>query len=178
MRTGQKTAKKGKGRSAGRTKPAIAARQPKRGNRAGKRASHSKRINKRPKHARRTSQRPVRAQGLGQYLHRLLANKTALLVFIAILVLTLVLVNNLQPSLEKQVGQRLEQVILKEDNTLTQDKLLELSEMDYSELKQQLGLSSDFYIHLEDENGNPIPISNNTYCIGSPRGQVNGVNCN
>ena len=108
-------------------------------------------------------------------LHRL-KSRAAFMIFIAILVITWILINNFQTPVEKQLDRRIG-LIIDKDNTLSKEKLAELKEMDYYSLKRELGLSKDFYIHLEDENGNVIPIDDSTFCIGSPRGQVNGVNC-
>ncbi len=67
-----------------------------------------------------------------------------------------------------------------------EDRLAELAERayagpgdyDYTYLKSQYGISSDFCIHFEDEKGNVVPASDQTIGIGSPEVKIGGVPCN
>ncbi|RLE42168.1 hypothetical protein DRJ48_04115 [Candidatus Woesearchaeota archaeon] len=60
------------------------------------------------------------------------------------------------------------------------EKLEEIKNMSYSELKQKLGLRNDFCIYFVDESGNLIYLdeSGNVVGIGSPRALINGLPCN
>ena len=62
-------------------------------------------------------------------------------------------------------------------NSISNEKLLELMNADYTELKKRLGISSDFAIHFEDENGNLLQIGGKP-CMGSGYVYVNGYKCN
>jgi len=70
-----------------------------------------------------------------------------------------------------------------DDNNVNDQKLATLQGTNYTSLKQQLGLSDDFCIILEDSNNNIIPITgpngSTYYGIGSSKIQIsNGVPCN
>ncbi len=63
-------------------------------------------------------------------------------------------------------------------NKVEKDNLMKLANLSktvqgYMELKAQLGITSDFCIHFEDENGNLVDIDDSPgrtrYSIGSPR---------
>jgi len=57
-------------------------------------------------------------------------------------------------------------------NQLQKEKLQILASMDYNELRNLLGISEDFCLHFEDEQGNLIDIDDSPtstqYSIGSP----------
>ncbi len=56
-------------------------------------------------------------------------------------------------------------------------RVKKLASTDYSELKKTVGITSDFVIYFEDDDGNVVNIADRP-CIGSSYAQVNGVNCN
>ncbi len=56
-------------------------------------------------------------------------------------------------------------------------RVKKLASTDYSEIKKMVGITSDFVIYFEDDNGNVVNIAGRP-CIGSSYAQVNGVNCN
>jgi hypothetical protein len=62
-------------------------------------------------------------------------------------------------------------------NTLDEDKLGKLTDLDYEELRQRLGVQREFCIYLHDEQGNLIYIQDslgNRYTgIGSATGELN-----
>ncbi|HII29495.1 TPA: hypothetical protein HA317_00330 [Candidatus Woesearchaeota archaeon] len=62
------------------------------------------------------------------------------------------------------------------EGQLDKDQLLRLTELDYNQLKSQLGIENDFAIVLLDDNGNIIPIDGKM-CIGKPGASVLGVKC-
>ena len=64
-------------------------------------------------------------------------------------------------------------------NRVDKEKLKQLSDMDYEELKQELNLKYDFCMYFEDEQGNIIDITKETgkFCIGSPDAKLNGIPC-
>jgi hypothetical protein len=55
-------------------------------------------------------------------------------------------------------------------------RLTEFASKDYIRLKEELGLSEDFTIYFEDEQGNLVPVGDK-YCIGSSRASVSGFTC-
>ena len=64
------------------------------------------------------------------------------------------------------------------DGKINETKLAELSEEDYEDLKQILGISNDFCIFLEDENGRLIPINGSKMGVGGSEITINGRPCN
>lgn len=62
-------------------------------------------------------------------------------------------------------------------NTVDDSRVKKLASTDYSEIKSMVGVTSDFVIYFEDEQGNVVNIADKP-CIGSSYVQVNGVNCN
>jgi len=56
-------------------------------------------------------------------------------------------------------------------NQIDQEKLIDFSETDYTEIKQTLGLKSDFFIHFKDKDGNVINV-NGIKVMGSPEGKI------
>ncbi len=64
-------------------------------------------------------------------------------------------------------------------NKVDVEKLENLTVLDYEQMKQQLGISSDFCIHFEDEKGNVIFINstNNITGIGSPKAVIGNYTC-
>ncbi len=66
-----------------------------------------------------------------------------------------------------------------EGNKVDSQKLSELANMSYEDLKRQLGIEGgDFCIHFEDEDGNIIYISGNKVGIGSGKIDISGTPCN
>ncbi|MFH1182417.1 MAG: hypothetical protein V1702_05645 [Candidatus Woesearchaeota archaeon] len=55
-------------------------------------------------------------------------------------------------------------------------KLMEFANKDYNQLKEELGVSDDFTVYFEDEQGNLVPVGDK-YCIGSSRASVSGFAC-
>lgn len=64
-----------------------------------------------------------------------------------------------------------------ENNELSDDKMNELKDMSYDELKRKLRAESEFCIYMEDSNGNIIPIDNSYKGIGSPEIIIGGTPC-
>jgi hypothetical protein len=56
-------------------------------------------------------------------------------------------------------------------------KLIGVSNLSYESLKNNLGVSSDFCIYFEDENGNLVPIGDKQG-LGSPVANISGKSCN
>ncbi|MBU1205246.1 MAG: hypothetical protein KKA61_00115 [Nanoarchaeota archaeon] len=52
------------------------------------------------------------------------------------------------------------------ENIVEQGKVEELANKSYDELKQELGIKGDFYIHFEDEDGNIIYIDEEENIVG------------
>ena len=59
---------------------------------------------------------------------------------------------------------------------IDQQELNDLAEKDYDELKDYLGIQSDFVVYFEDSNGQIVNIIDRP-CLGSTFGQVNGQQC-
>jgi hypothetical protein len=57
-----------------------------------------------------------------------------------------------------------------------EEKLLTFANMDYEEIKDELGVDYDFTVYFEDEKGNLVTIGDK-YCIGSPKAKIAGVSC-
>ena len=57
------------------------------------------------------------------------------------------------------------------------DKLEQIADLSYSQLKDALGIQADFCIHFEDERGNVINISGNKTGLGSAYVVVGGAAC-
>lgn len=62
---------------------------------------------------------------------------------------------------------------------IDENKLNDLAEEDYENLKKQLGVRGDFCIHFEDDEGNIIYINESTKRagIGSSRVYIGGMAC-
>jgi len=65
-----------------------------------------------------------------------------------------------------------------EGSKIDEGKLDEASKMDYGQLKNILGVSSDFCIYFEDDQGNLVPIGANKTGLGSPLANIGGRACN
>lgn len=67
------------------------------------------------------------------------------------------------------------------NNKVDNNRLIIIANTDYEELKAKLGLSNDFCIYFEDENGNLINLSEVTgqsgVGIGSSRIKISGIPC-
>lgn len=70
-----------------------------------------------------------------------------------------------------------EEVSLLGPNELLEERVRELGEMDYDEIKNILGLKQDFCIFFEDISGNLVNIANINPGIGSNKIYVNGNPC-
>jgi hypothetical protein len=74
--------------------------------------------------------------------------------------------------------------VITDDNELNMTRLEEISKWNYSDLKQTLGVQSDFCIYVQDQEGRVIPLGNTTeqkYSFGKPGGStinVSGKRCN
>lgn len=66
---------------------------------------------------------------------------------------------------------------LLDSNELNEKSFEEISKKEYVNLKNGLGLKSDFCIHFEDINGNVIKINGKDARVGSERVKVNGISC-
>jgi len=62
-------------------------------------------------------------------------------------------------------------------NELIEEKLRNLDDMGYDEIKNELGLKSDFCIYFEDISGNLVRIDNVNLGIGSEKISINGNPC-
>jgi hypothetical protein len=67
-------------------------------------------------------------------------------------------------------------VAILEGNVVNTDKLQEISDMNYEDLKSELGLSDDFCIIFVTKNGTVIPV-NGTPGVGSSQIIVGGHPC-
>ncbi len=56
-------------------------------------------------------------------------------------------------------------------------KLSELSELEYNQLKDLLGIDADFCIHFEDDGGNLVNVSGNKIGLGNQLVVVGGTAC-
>ena len=63
------------------------------------------------------------------------------------------------------------------DNEVIVNKLNELKNLTYEELKQRLRIEGDFCIYMEDENGNIVLINNSYRGVGSPNIDLAGAPC-
>lgn len=66
------------------------------------------------------------------------------------------------------------------DAQVNDEAILCLTQADYNSLREELDVQGDFCIHLEDENGNVVPITNSSFSklsIGSNEIKVGGVPC-
>lgn len=61
-------------------------------------------------------------------------------------------------------------------DTIDSELLDEFIRMDYEEIKNHLGIKTEFVMHFEDANGRIIPIGDRM-CIGSRDVKINGVAC-
>ena len=68
-------------------------------------------------------------------------------------------------------------ISLVESNELLEEKVKSLSNMDYDEFKNTLGLKSDFCIYFEDASGNLIKVNGVESGIGSGKIKINGEQC-
>ena|SRR3989338_5810362 len=60
---------------------------------------------------------------------------------------------------------------------LVEEKVVNLDQMDYNEVKSMLGVKNDFCIYFEDISGNVIRIDGINLGIGSNRIYINGKPC-
>jgi len=70
-----------------------------------------------------------------------------------------------------------EGISLLESNDLIEEKLKNLNEMDYGEVRNMLGVKNDFCIYLEDITGNVVEIDSVSTGIGSNKIYINGEPC-
>lgn len=62
-------------------------------------------------------------------------------------------------------------------NELIEEKIQDLDDMDYLEMKSALGVDSNFCIYFEDTNGNLVQIGETDIGIGSDKIFLNGLPC-
>ena len=60
---------------------------------------------------------------------------------------------------------------------VNEERLRNLSDLNYTLLKDQFGVSADFCIHFEDQSGNVVNVSGNRTGLGSSRALIAGVTC-
>lgn len=70
-----------------------------------------------------------------------------------------------------------EEIRLLSSNTLLEEKVENLNQMDYDEVKAIFGVKSDFCIYFEDVTGNLIKIDGVGFGIGSDKIHINGQPC-
>ena len=63
------------------------------------------------------------------------------------------------------------------NNIIEEEKLEKISDMDYSELKNNLNIKNEFCVYFEDEEGNLFEIKDGLKSIGSNTIKINGVSC-
>ena len=68
-------------------------------------------------------------------------------------------------------------ISLLEANVLIEDKIIELEQMDYGEIKNILGVQNDFCVFFEDISGNLVKIDDIGFGIGSSKIYINGQPC-
>ncbi len=68
-------------------------------------------------------------------------------------------------------------VKLVEQNQLMEEKIRDLNNMDYDEIKNLIGVKGDFCIYFEDATGNIVTIDGIDPGIGSDKIYVNGRPC-
>ena len=73
-------------------------------------------------------------------------------------------------------GQNISAVFI-EGSKIDDQKLRKAVNLSYANLKDLLGMDSDFCIYLEDENGNIVPMEGKVG-IGSPLANLSGRSCN
>ncbi len=81
---------------------------------------------------------------------------------------------NLPATLSSQ--QNLTSVFI-QGSKIDEQKLSEAINLSYANLKDLLGVESDFCIYVEDENGNVVPMEGKAG-IGSPIANLSGKGCN
>ena len=69
------------------------------------------------------------------------------------------------------------EINLLSSNTLLEEKLENLDRMGYDEVKNILGIKSDFCIYFEDATGNIVKIDDISPGIGSDKIYINGEPC-
>ncbi|HLC49823.1 MAG TPA: hypothetical protein VJI97_00160 [Candidatus Nanoarchaeia archaeon] len=77
----------------------------------------------------------------------------------------------------KQVTSEDSNLKVVDNNEISDQKLDELKDMDYEDLKRKLRADKDFCIYIEDENGNLVTMNNNYLGIGSPDIDLAGTPC-
>ena len=71
--------------------------------------------------------------------------------------------------ISSETGENLSAVVEKKVN---EEKIMELANKNYDDLKKELGIKGDFYIHFEDEDGNIIYIDDEEGIVGIGSGEV------
>lgn len=64
-----------------------------------------------------------------------------------------------------------------DSNSIADNKVRMLDNMDYNELKQSLGIKDDFCLYFEDEEGNMVQVDHVSSGIGHSKIHVNGMPC-
>jgi len=70
-----------------------------------------------------------------------------------------------------------EEISLMSSEELIEEKLKNLDQMEYNEIKRKLGVKTDFCIYFEKLNGNILKFDNINLGIGSDKIQINGEPC-
>ena len=68
-------------------------------------------------------------------------------------------------------------VSLTESDELIEEKIKNLDQMDYDEIKNIIGVKNDFCIFFEDSSGNLVKIDDINPYIGSNKIYINGDSC-
>ncbi|TAL56726.1 MAG: hypothetical protein EPN86_02555 [Nanoarchaeota archaeon] len=76
-------------------------------------------------------------------------------------------VENLPSSLQENSSK----VAFIEGNEINIQRLIQFARMNYSEIQNELGITSDFCVYIEDEKGNIIPIDGKAG-VGSDKVQI------
>lgn len=61
-------------------------------------------------------------------------------------------------------------------DTVDPELLEYFTSMDYHDIKAHMGISSEFMIHFEDQDGRVVPMGSKM-CVGSKTARINGVPC-
>ena len=134
------------------------------------------------KHKRSKSSRRVSRQ----QKHNGISEGTVLALFLIFIVVLIIAFGTDSQTTKKDQIKLLNNLIIEREgedgpaiivgNNLDGDMLLKLANEDYTDLKALLGVTSDFVIHFEDENGNIVDVLDKP-CIGSSSAKINGYTC-
>lgn len=68
-------------------------------------------------------------------------------------------------------------VIIESGNKINKKRLDVVANLSYSEIKQGVGVRSDFCVYLEDRDGNLVNVTGNLTGFGSPAVNISGYRC-